>query len=345
MAKIHIDYPSAFSEFYSEQNIKDVKRIIDWLNISPSRTQSHLVKQISYSAGSLSTLINGVHPKDPQPVINVIIPIIEDEVRPTVAGEFIHTSTYRLVKMACDRAKESQKFTVVAGSPGVGKSASLLEYVKQDPNAIYICGSETTTSSVVLDELMEELNIKSRATNTKNSRLKLINKKLEGSNRLIILDEADKCAKDACDPLRTISDKTGCGVVLAGNHQLRDNIIVGNNRYDLISDRVAFWPNAINEITLEDCHNLMRPYFTNDVELGDDFNVLVKYAYEVTKGSARKLLIALIPNALKFYKSQQQSNKETVFKCALLQAIAKQQMGITNPPPLPQKRSALAIPA
>jgi len=344
MAKEHIDYPITFTEFYSEKNREDVHRIIDWLNESKSRTQSHLVKQISYSAGSVSTLINGVHPKDPQPVINVIIPIVDDVSKPVAAGDFIHTSTYNIVLSACKKAKDSARFTVVAGSPGVGKSSSLLEYAKHDPNAIYICGSETTTSSVVLDELMESLNIKSRASNTKHSRLKLIINKLQGSKRLIILDEADKCAKDACDPLRTISDKTGCGVVLAGNHQLRDNIIVGNNRYDLISDRVVFWPEAINHITLEDCSLLMRPYFTEQM-LGDDFDVLVKYAYELTKGSARKLVDSLIPNALDVYKNQIQRNADAALTCNWLRNIGKQLMGIQNPPPLPHKPSAIAVPA
>jgi len=344
MAKEHIDYPATFTEFYSEQNKLDAKRIIDWLNESKTRTQAHLVKQISYSAGSVSTLINGVHPKDPQPVINVIIPIVEDTSKPLVAGEFVHTSTYNIVLSACKKAKDSARFTVVAGSPGVGKTSSLLEYVKEDPNAIYMCGSETTTSSVVLDELMEALSIKARATNTKNSRLKLIIEKLAGSGRLIILDEADKCAKDACDPLRTISDKTGCGVVLAGNHQLRDNIIVGNNRYDLISDRVVFWPAAINHITLEDCSLLMRPYFNDDM-LGDDFDVLVKYAYELTKGSARKLVDSLIPNALDVYRNQKSTNVDAVITCNWLRTIGKQLMGITNPPMIPHKPCAVAVPA
>lgn len=345
MAKEHIDYPDTFTEFYSEQHIADVKRIIDWLNVSKTRTQSHLVKQITYSAGSVNTLIKGVHTVDPSPVIDVIIPIVEDKIVPVLAGEFIHTSTYRLVKMACDRAKESHKFTVVAGSPGVGKSASLLQYKKDNPNTIYICGTEDTTSGVVLDELIAALNIKGSASKNKARKRKLIESKLDGSNRLIILDEADKCAADAADPLRSISDRTGCGVVLAGNHKLREDIIVGDNRYDLINDRVAFWPSSIHAISLEDCSNLMHPYFTDDVELGDDFNVLVKYAHEVTKGSARKLLVALIPNALKFYKSQQKNNKNPVITCELFQAVAKQQMGIQNPPSTPQKTCAVAIPA
>ncbi len=133
-------------------------------------------------------------------------------------------------------------------------------------------------------------------------------------------------------------------MVLAGNHQMRDNIIVGNNRYDLISDRVVFWPEAINHITLEDCSMLMRPYFADNM-LGDDFDVLVKYAYELTKGSARKLVDSLIPNALDVYKNQKQKDTDAALTCNWLRTIGKQLMGIQNPPPLPHKPSSIAMPA
>ena len=344
MAKEHIAHPETFTEFYSEQNKLDVIRIIDWLNESKSRTQSHLVKQISFSAGSVSTLINGVHSVDPTPVIEVIIPIIEDAIVPLQIGEFVNTSTYHLVKIACDRARETRRFSVVAGSPGVGKSSALQEYRRTNPNTIYIEGSEFTTSTVVLDELIEALGIKLSSNNTKASKAKLVINKLQGSNRLIILDEADKCAADVCDPLRTISDRTGCGVVLAGNHQLRENIICGNNRYDLISDRVVFWPSAITAITLEDCSNLMRPYFTDDM-LGEEYNVLVKYAHELTKGSARKLIVSLIPNVLSFVKARKRHKDDVSIDCKWFRDIAKKYMGIQNPPPLPHKPSSIAIPA
>jgi DNA transposition AAA+ family ATPase len=344
MAKEHIIHPESFTEFYSEQNKLDVKRIIDWLNESKTRTQSHLVKQISYSPASVSTLINGVHPKDPNPVIDVIIPIIDDAIVPLQVGEFVKTSTYHLVKIACDKARETRRFSVIAGSPGVGKSKSLEHYAQLNPNTIYIEGSEFTTSSVVLDELIEALGIKLSSNNTKASKAKLIINKLNGSNRLIILDEADKCAADVCDPLRTISDRTGCGVVLTGNHQLRENIIVGNNRYDLISDRVVFWPSAITAITLEDCSNLMRPYFTDDM-LGEDYDVLVKYAHELTKGSARKLIVSLIPNVMSFVKARKRHKHDVAIDCKWFKDIAQKYMGIQNPPPLPQKRSTIAIPA
>ncbi|KGJ92148.1 AAA family ATPase [Colwellia psychrerythraea] len=344
MAKEHINYPDSFTPFYTPQHMVDVKRIIDWLNESKSRTQSHLVKQISFSSSYVSTLINGAHPIDPSSIIDVIIPIIEDTIIPLKAGDFVQTSTYRLVAMACDSARESQRFTVIAGSPGVGKSTALQYYRDNLPSTIYIEGSEFTTSSMVLDELIDALGIKLSAKNTKGLKAKAIINKLTGSNRLIILDEADKCAADVCDPLRTISDRTGCGVVLAGNHQLRENIICGNNRYDLISDRVVFWPAAITAITLEDCSNLMRPYFTDDM-LKEDFDVLVKYAHELTKGSARKLIKSLIPSVMRFLESRVRNKGDVLIDCKWFQSAAKQQMGIQNPPPLPQKRSTIAIPA
>lgn len=343
MAKEHISYPENFTDFYSEEQITSVKTIIDWLNVNAKRSQSHLAKQINYTAGSISTLINGKHKVDPAPIINDIIPIIEDKVEPVKLGEFIPTSTYRLIKLACDKARASGRFTIIAGSPGVGKTISLTQYVKELPSTIYLCGSEFTNSTTILDELITALNIKVSPTNRKSHKASLIIERLKGSKRLIILDEADKCTKDAIDPLRTISERSGCGIALAGNHQLRTTMIVGNNRYDLISDRVVFWPNLIEAISLDDCKSLLRPYI-KDLTMVDEFDVLAEYAHKVTKGSARKLVNALIPNVIELYKSHELQKKDPRISCVWFQSIAITWMGVQNPPPLPvSRRSTAAI--
>lgn len=343
MARNHIEHPDKFNEHYSAHHIEAVKRIINWLNESESRTQSHMSKCTGKSTSYISQLIKGILPVDPTELINACIGVVEDTPTDVPEDGFIQTSVFKLISHACGAAKTSGRFAVTAGSPGVGKSTALKKYAELVPGTIYLLGSEVTTGTVILDRLVDALSVRQTRLKTKSDKTDAIIEKLSSSKRLIILDEADKCQKDSIDPLRTISDQTGCGVVLAGNVQLRHDIKAGTHRFDLLSDRVVFWPQEIHSITLEDCCMLLRQHITDEmITSREDFATIAKYAHELTGGSARKLINALLFNVRLVY--QQNKDNGARISCDMMRDISKRWMGVINPPPVPQHSAAVPVP-
>lgn len=348
MAKKHIDYPQSFNENYTDEDIKDVKAIIDWLNGSQSRTNRYLSKNVGNSDAYISTLLTGKHQGQPCVVITKIQSVMRDSQLERQQGEFVHTSVSNVIFHACQSAKEADEggFVIISGSPGVGKTTALEQYKEEHPNSIYIVGSESTNGSAVLDEILQNLNIKCSQHVKKKAKEGLIIDALKGTNRLIILDETDKCHIDTPDPLRTISDKAGIGVVLAGNVGLRDDVATGQGRYDLIEDRVVFWPQLIKNVSAQDVHLLLKPYFTDDILSPEEtFEEIADYAGKLVGGSARKLIKGLVKNAIKVHNaySKDASRKYKGISRQLLASVAKSFLGINHPEQIPRKATVVNV--
>ena len=344
MAKIKIQQPDSFNEHYTPSDIESVHKIINWMNGSTLRSNRWLSRCAGVSDSYISTLLAGKHPVPAQDLLRKIIPIMEDGLHDKLAGEFVETSIWHIVKHACKMAKAQAGFSIVAGQPGVGKTESLEHYQRINSNTIYMRGSEVTNSTTVIDMLVTALNLKNSANLRKSAKLDDIVNALKDSGRLIILDEADKCQKDTPDPLRTISDATGCGVVLAGNTDLRRQVKAGDNRYDLIESRVVFWPKIINKVSQEDAYMLMRPYIKNDmISPEETYEEIAKYAFEIVDGSARKLVKTLINHLLMLDEQSKKTGKNNYkgISRLMMKQIAQQFMGIDHPPAIPRRESTI----
>ncbi|PRO74914.1 hypothetical protein C6Y40_03725 [Alteromonas alba] len=343
MAAKTIEKPASFNDNYTEQDITHVHNIIDWMNASPSRSNRWLARCAGVSDAYISTLLAGRQAVKADGLIAKILPIMDDSEREHRPGDFIETSTWMIVQHACRMAKVDGGFSIVAGSPGVGKTESLMHYRELHPNTIYICGSSFMNSTSVMNALLKTLSIKTGTNHRKKDKFDAIVEQLKDSGRLIILDEADKCQQDTPDPLRSISDATGCGVVLAGNIDLRNNVAMGDNRFDLIESRVVFWPEIINKISPEDVKLLMQPYITEDmITKYETFDEVARYAFDLVGGSARKLIKSLIKQVLMLDKhSRENSASYGGISRELMAKIAKSYMGIAHPPAIPRKASAI----
>lgn len=120
---------------------------------------------------------------------------------------------------------------VAHGDAGIGKTKGACQYAKENPSStIYIQATPSTgTLGNILKLLARALRISERKN--KLDLMQEIRSKLEISNKVIIIDEAQHLKYAALEEIRTLSDpnmitgQAGTGIVLIGNTEVFDRMV------------------------------------------------------------------------------------------------------------------------
>ncbi len=165
---------------------------------------------------------------------------------------------------------------VIHGDAGVGKTKGAEKFVKENPaSTIYI---QATPSSGTLTSILRLI---ARALKISETRSKLdliyeIRQKLEGTDKLIIIDEAQHLKLAALEEIRTLSDPNtitgdmGTGIVLIGNTEVYDRMLgKGQARFAQLFSRIRmnrFY--GTNKVTTEDIQKLF-PILAQNKQLNE----------------------------------------------------------------------------
>ncbi len=150
-------------------------------------------------------------------------PVSKDEYIPTSISEY----AYKLIRY-CQLEKG---IVIIHGDAGVGKTKGAEKFVLENPtSSIYI---ETTPSSGTLKGLLKSLaRVLKIPENQSNLELgQAVRDKLEGTNKVIIIDEAQNLKFSALEEIRTMAEpnrmcgRKGVGIVLIGNSEVYDRMI------------------------------------------------------------------------------------------------------------------------
>lgn len=145
--------------------------------------------------------------------------------------DYIPTSISEDVYKLIQYCHFEKGMVVVHGDAGIGKTKGAEKYARENPTStIYI---QATPSSGTLSCILKLL---ARALRIPESRSKLdlmldIRDKLESSNKIIIIDEAQHLKYAALEEIRTLSDpntitgQAGTGIVLIGNTEVYDRMV------------------------------------------------------------------------------------------------------------------------
>lgn len=145
--------------------------------------------------------------------------------------EYIPTSISEDVYEAITYCQIERGMVILHGDAGIGKTKGAEKFVKENPTAaVYI---QATPASGTLSNILKLL---ARALRVPESRNKLelllsIREKLEGTNRVIIIDEAQHLKLNALEEIRTLSDpnsltgQRGTGICLIGNTEVYSRMI------------------------------------------------------------------------------------------------------------------------
>ncbi len=187
-------------------------------------SQSKIAKESGINAGALSAYLNNNYQGD---IANLEAKLTayfnkkEVQAREFVeAPAFIETATAEQIFKTLEFAQIANCMATVYGASGVGKTKAVQEFKKRNANVWLVTSSPSRASlSEILYEIALELGIND-VPRRKGMLARLIEKKLENTKGLLIIDEADHLTYEALEELRLLPEKVEIGLVLVGNDKV-----------------------------------------------------------------------------------------------------------------------------
>lgn len=194
-------------------------------------------------------------------------------------AEFVPTLAAKRGMEVMQFAHVEGEINVIFGAAGLGKTQMLKEYARRNSSAVLIEVDPSCTPKVLLRKIAESVGATARGIN--NELLDSIVSKLKGSERLLMVDEAELLSTRSLEFIRRIHDLSGIGVVLAGMPRLLVNLKGKNNELAQLYSRVGFACDLGNALPDDDLALLAESALGTD-----EFNApLIK----ACKGNARRL--------------------------------------------------------
>jgi DNA transposition AAA+ family ATPase len=159
---------------------------------------------------------------------------------------FVSTRDSARILGVCRRCWEQREMGMITGDPGTGKTYTFEQLSAVSEKALpYIVVScdQTSSKKSVLVDTCEALELPARGASP--TLLRRIVKYLRDCPHLLIYDEADLLkGLEVYETIRAIHDKAGVGVVLCGNNNLAERILMyAEDRPELarLRDRIGYY--------------------------------------------------------------------------------------------------------
>lgn len=208
---------------------------------------------------------------------------MEEKAAVPTSGEFVLTRQAAAIIGALRYAHTWGQMGVIYGPSGLGKTSAIRQYAATQGGVIVITIDPVSLSpSAVLHDVAEAIGESTRGT--LRGILRRICKKLDGSGRLIIVDEAQFLTHRAIESLRKIHDTAKVPVVFSGMPRLYHHM-VGNGVeiFEQIRNRIGI-KKELPPLSAEDASLILRAY---DSRVSD---AVCKVAFDFAAGCARRLV-------------------------------------------------------
>ena len=278
-------------EHYATADCQALDRIAGWLQ-QPGRTQTALARAAGLSTGTVSRILNGTWPSAPTAHLEGMLAAVERDLDrradpPDVP--FVATSVSETLDRIVRRAHQDRDFGVFFGRVGIGKTMALAHHAATHPRvSVLVEAYPGAGAPVVMRRLVEMLAPGVRRRTVADMTAAVIDA-LRGSDRVLLVDEAETLTGQALLHLRRVSDVAGVGVVLIGTPELLTLVFDPDGKFGQITSRIGFWPPVVERITEEDARAIAESYLAaagEGRELGSDVHEALWGACE---GSARAL--------------------------------------------------------
>lgn len=212
-------------------NISDIRAELRTLVENEETTFKQIALESGLSTGTISSFINDKYNGDNERVSQILQRWLEKYHSVAELPEpprFVETQTVKQIWTSMRFASLTESIAVVCGNPGVGKTEAAREY-RRTNNNVWMITITPSCASVLecLTELAFELGMND-APRRKGPLSRALRRRLEGTQGLVIIDEADHLGAEVLEELRLLQESTRIGLVLMGNHRVYSNMTGGN---------------------------------------------------------------------------------------------------------------------
>lgn len=224
-------------------------------------SQNAIARAIGVSASTLSQYLKNKYPGDVGALEGKIAQYLqislERENYPRADWCFVRTSVAEQVFEIAANCHVGGSVGIVTGESGIGKTTAVREYQQQHGDVMVVYGRPSMTTRAVMREIAMLVGVD--PVGAVDDVFMRIVKRLKGSQRMLIIDEAEHLTARVLDQIRRLSDPefAGIGLLLVGLprllHMLRS--AQGDHRY--LYSRVG-WSIGLRGLTDADCQAIVR---------------------------------------------------------------------------------------
>lgn len=212
-------------------NISDIRAGLRTLVENEETTFKQIALESGLSTGTISSFINDKYNGDNERVSQILQRWLVKYHAVAELPEpprFVETQTVKQIWTSMRFASLTESIAVVCGNPGVGKTEAAREY-RRTNNNVWMITITPSCASVLecLTELAFELGMND-APRRKGPLSRALRRRLEGTQGLVIIDEADHLGAEVLEEIRLLQESTRTGLVLMGNHRVYSNMTGGN---------------------------------------------------------------------------------------------------------------------
>jgi DNA transposition AAA+ family ATPase len=256
------------------------ERIIQHLKDS-SKSQSKFSKELGVSTAMLSQYLSGTYEGNVETIEGKaaeFFELLEKAAAVVKAPGYVETSVSKEVYSLISYCHVNRCMGIIIGHAGVGKSKGAFKYTTDYSEAIFITATKACKSQKVIYKMIaRKLHINE---NRNVSDLELaIREKLDGSNKIIIIDEAQHMPVSAIDGIRCLNDESPetelppVGIVFIGNFDLWYKMNGKfEQQYDQVRNRFRMKRFFTTEdVKIEDIKRLFPVYAERDMKKEIEF--------------------------------------------------------------------------
>ncbi len=184
---------------------------------------SAAAKALNMSDAQLSQILRGIYPSySAKHKKGINRYLWREAAREDGAGQgnFQNTRNAGIVFRACNFAQIERSVVFVFGEGGSGKTIAGRRYTHENPGTIFVDTMQKESPSDLLCNIHERAFGYEGRKKAKGAIFRQIVKRLKGTDRLLIVDEANQLHADAIQTARNVADHTGVGLVLMGTRKL-----------------------------------------------------------------------------------------------------------------------------